>query len=154
MEERIETSPGKGEACQRIVREYLDPGKWMNDISMDLNAEGIQTRNGSSSRWSNGTLSRIFKRPDYLDQITVNGFVTDARGKIIAPRPEREHIVLEAPPLITKNGWDRLQERLHSSNSHGGGKCPIRILKYRLCFNRGDYSSCVPANNVRCSILL
>jgi len=119
-EKRIEIVPEQGEVYSRVIREYLDLGRSLNDISIDLNAEGIQTRNGGSSRWSSGTLSKILKCADYCGEIMVNRFITDAKGKIVSHRPESEHIVFEAPPLITKIRWDRLQERLHGANSRGG----------------------------------
>src|SRR5271157_5135049 len=96
-EKRIEIVPDQGEVYQRIIREYLDLGRSLNDISIELNAEGIPTRNGG--KWSSGTLSKILKCSDYCGEITVNQYLTDAKGKIIGARPESEHIVFEAPPL-------------------------------------------------------
>ncbi|MGC8494614.1 MAG: recombinase family protein [Syntrophobacteraceae bacterium] len=95
-------------------------GRSLNDISIDLNAEGVQTRAGGSSKWSSGTISKILKCADYQGEITVNKYITDVKGKIIGNRPESEHIVFEAPPLITQDRWNRIQERLHSANSRGG----------------------------------
>jgi hypothetical protein len=60
-EKRIEIVPEQSEVYSRMVKEYLDLGRSLNDISIDLNAEGIPTRNGGSSRWSSGTLSKILK---------------------------------------------------------------------------------------------
>jgi uncharacterized protein YdcH (DUF465 family) len=127
--------PDQGEVYSRVVREYLDLGKSLNDISIDLNAEGVPTRNGGSSRWSSGTLSKILKCADYCGEITVNQYLTDAKGKVISHRPESEHIVFEAPPLITKIRWDRLQERLHSTNSRGGrpSNAAQEFLLHDLC---------------------
>ncbi len=134
-EKQIEIVPDQGEVYSRVVREYLDLGKSLNDISIDLNAEGVPTRNGGSSRWSSGTLSKILKCTDYRGEITVNQYLTDAKGKIIAHRPESEHIVFEAPPLITKGRWERLQERLHSVNSRGGrpSNAAQEFLLHDLC---------------------
>jgi site-specific DNA recombinase len=107
----------------------------LNDISIDLNGEGVPTRNNGSSKWSSGTLSKILKSADYLGQITVNRFITDAKGKIIAHRPESEHIVFEAPPLITRARWDRLQQRLDNANSRSGRQSNTaqEFLLHDLC---------------------
>ncbi|MGA2400702.1 MAG: recombinase family protein [Syntrophobacteraceae bacterium] len=130
---RIEIVPDQGETYSRIVKEYLDLEKSLNDISIDLNAEAIPTRN--SGRWSSGTLSRILKCGDYCGEITVNLYLTDATGKVIAHRPKSEHIVFEAPPLISKIRWDRLQERLDSANSRGGrpSNAAQEFLLHDLC---------------------
>jgi DNA invertase Pin-like site-specific DNA recombinase len=135
QEKRIEIVAEQGETYQRIVKEYLDLAKSLNDISLDLNAEGVATRNNGSSRWSSGTLSKILKSADYLGQITVNRFITDVKGRIIGPRPESEHIVFEAPPLITKTRWDRLQQRLDNSNSRSGRQSNTaqEFLLHDLC---------------------
>lgn len=119
-ERRIEIVPDQGEVYSRIVKEYLDLGRSLNDISLDLNSEGVQTRAGGSSKWSSGTISKILKCADYCGEITVNRFITDVKGKIVGHRPESEHIVFEAPPLITQDRWNRIQERLHNANSRGG----------------------------------
>jgi DNA invertase Pin-like site-specific DNA recombinase len=134
-EKRIEIVPDQGEVYSRVVREYLDLGRSLNDISIGLNAEGVPTRNGGSSRWSSGTLSRILKCGDYCGEIVVNKLVLDRDGKVISHRPESEHIVFEAPPLITKIRWDRLQERLHSTNSRGGrpSSAAQEFLLHDLC---------------------
>jgi uncharacterized protein YdcH (DUF465 family) len=118
-----------------MVREHLDLGKSLNDISLDLNAEGVPTRNGGSSRWSSGTLYKILKCADYCGEITVNKYLTDAKGKVIGPRPESEHIVFEAPPPTSKIRWERLQERLHSTNSRGGrpSNAAQEFLLHDLC---------------------
>ena len=120
---------------QRIVREYLDLGKSLNDISMDLNTEGVRTRNGCAIRWSSGTISRILKSADYLGEITVNKFLTDAKGKVVAHRPESEHIIFEAPPLITKDRWEELQRRLENANSRSGrpSRASQEFLLHGLC---------------------
>jgi len=134
-EKLIEIVAEQGEVYQRVVKEYLDLGKSLNDISLDLNAEGVPTRNNGSSRWSSGTLSKILKCADYLGEITVNKYLTDAKGKIIAHRPENEHIVFDAPPLITRARWDRLQERLQSANSRSGRQSNTaqEFLLHNLC---------------------
>jgi site-specific DNA recombinase len=135
QEKRIEIVAEQGEVYQRIVKEYLDLAKSLNDISLDLNAEGIPTRNNGSSRWSSGTLSKILKSADYLGQITVNRFITDVKGRIISARPETEHIIFEAPPLITKARWDRLQQRLDNANSRSGrsSNTAQEFLLHDLC---------------------
>ena len=134
-EKRIEIVAEQGEVYQRIVREYLDMGKSLNDIALALNAEGIQTRNGCAIRWSSGTISRILKCADYCGEITVNQYLTDAKGRVVAHRPESEHIVFEVPPLITKDRWEQLQERLHSANSRGGrpSRASQEFLLHGLC---------------------
>lgn len=134
-EKRIEIVAEQGEVYQRIVREYLDFDKSLNDISIDLNAEGVPTRNNGSSRWSSGTLSKILKCRDYCGEITVNQYLTDATGKIVANRPKNEHIVFEAPPLITKDRWEELQKRLENANSRGGrpSKVSQEFLLHGLC---------------------
>jgi hypothetical protein len=65
----------------------------------------------------------------------VNRFITDVKGRIIGPRPESEHIVFEAPPLITKTRWDRLQQRLDNSNSRSGRQSNTaqEFLLHDLC---------------------
>jgi site-specific DNA recombinase len=135
QEKRIEIVAEQGEVYQRIVKEYLDLGKSLNDIALNLNAEGVPTRNNGSSKWSSGTLSKILKSADYLGQITVNRFITDVKGRIISARPESEHIIFDAPPLITKNRWDRLQQRLDNANSRSGrqSKASQEFLLYELC---------------------
>ncbi|MGA2229235.1 MAG: recombinase family protein [Syntrophobacteraceae bacterium] len=132
-EKRIEIVPDQGEIYSRIVKEYLDLGKSLNDISIDLNAEGTPTRN--SGKWSSGTLSKILKCADYCGEITVNQYLTDVKGRVIGHRPESEHIIFEAPPLTTKAKWDRLQERLQSSNSRSGrpSSAAQEFLLHDLC---------------------
>jgi len=134
-EKRIEIVAEQAEIYSRVVKEYLDLARSLNDISIDLNAEGVPTRNGGSSRWTSGTLSKILKSDDYLGQITVNRFITDVKGKIIGNRPESEHIVFEAPPLIAKLRWDQLQERLESSNARSGrpSNAAQEFLLHDLC---------------------
>jgi DNA invertase Pin-like site-specific DNA recombinase len=134
-EKRIEIMPDQGEIYSRVVREYLDLGRSLNDISIDLNAEGVSTRNGGASRWSSGTLSKILKCADYRGQITVNKYLTDANGRILNHRPESEHIVFEAPPLITQERWKELQSRLDSANSRSGrpSKIEQEFLLHGLC---------------------
>ncbi len=134
-EKRIEIIPEQAEVYSRVIREYLDLGKSLNDISIDLNAEGIPTRNNGSSKWSSGTLSKILKCTDYRGEITVNQYITDAKGKVISHRPASEHIVFEAPPLITQDRWDELQKRLNSANSRSGrqSKASQEFLLHDLC---------------------
>src|SRR5208283_1163569 len=134
-EKRIEIVPDQGEVYSRVVKEYLDLGKSLNDISIDLSAEGVPTRNGGSSRWSSGTLSKILKCTDYRGEITVNKINTDLKGRVIGYRPESEHIVFEAPPLITKIRWDRLQQSLNNANSRGGrpSNAAQEFLLHDLC---------------------
>ncbi len=134
-EKRIEIVPEQGEVYSRIVKEYLDLGKSLNDISIDLNAEGVPTRNNGSSRWPSGTLSKILKCRDYCGEITVNRFITDVKGRVIGTRPASEHIVFEAPPLITQDRWDELQKRLNSANSRSGrqSKASQEFLLHDLC---------------------
>jgi site-specific DNA recombinase len=134
-EKRIEIVPEQGEVYSRVVKEYLDLSRSLNDISLDLNAEGVQTRSNGSSKWSSGTISKILKCTDYLGEITVNRFITDAKGRIIARRSESEHIVFEAPPLITRDRWERLQERLTSANDRSGrlSKASQEFLLHDLC---------------------
>jgi len=119
-EKRIEIVQDQGEVYSRVVKEYLDLGKSLNDISLSLNEEGVPTRNNGSSKWSSGTISKILKGADYCGEITVNKFITDVKGKIIGNRPEAEHIVFEAPPLIMQDRWDELQKRLNSANVRSG----------------------------------
>ncbi|MGA2227788.1 MAG: recombinase family protein [Syntrophobacteraceae bacterium] len=134
-EKQIEIVPDQGEVYSRIVKEYLDLGRSLNDISIDLNAEGAPTRNGGSSRWSSGTLSRILKSADYCGEIVVNKLVSNREGKVIGTRPESEHIVFDAPPLITRTRWDRLQERLESANARSGrpSNAAQEFLLHDLC---------------------
>ncbi len=132
---QIEIVLDQGELYQRIVKEYLDLARSLNDIVLDLNAEGIPTRNGGSSKWSSGTLSKILKCADYQGEITVNRFITDAKGRIFDRRPESEHIVFEAPSLITQDRWKELQSRLDSANSRSGrpSKMEQEFLLHGLC---------------------
>ena len=134
-EKQIEIVPDQGEVYSRIVKEYLDLGKSLNDISLALNGEGIPTRNNGSSKWSSGTISKILKCPDYCGEITVNKYLTDVKGRIIGNRPEAEHIVFEAPPLITQDRWDELQKRLNSANARSGrpSKAAQEFLLHDLC---------------------
>ncbi|MGA2227587.1 MAG: recombinase family protein, partial [Syntrophobacteraceae bacterium] len=134
-EKRIEIVPDQAEVYSRVVREYLDLGRSLNDISLDLNAEGVQTRSNGSSKWSSGTLSKILKCRDYCGEITVNKFKADVKGKIIAHRPESEHIVFEAPPLITQDRWEKLQKRLNSANARSGrpSNAAQEFLLHDLC---------------------
>jgi site-specific DNA recombinase len=134
-EKQIEIVPDQGEVYSRVVREYLDLNRSLNDISIDLNAEGVPTRNNGSSKWSSGTLSKILKCADYLGEITVNKYLTDVKGRIIANRPESEHIVFEAPPLITQDRWEELQKRLNSANVRSGrpSNAAKEFLLHDLC---------------------
>jgi len=134
-EKRIEIVPDQGEVYSRVVKEYLDLGRSLNDISLDLNAEGVPTRNNGSSKWSSGTLSKILKCCGYCGEITVNLYLTDAKGKVIGHRPESEHIVFEAPPLITQGRWEELQKRITSANSRSGrlSKMEQEFLLHDLC---------------------
>ena len=134
-EKQIEIVAEQAEIYSRVVKEYLDLGKSLNDIALDLNAEGIPTRNGASSRWSSGTLSKILKSSDYCGKITVNKSITDAKGKVLGSRPESEHIVFEVPPLIAKDRWNELQKRLNNANSRSGrpSKIEQEFLLHGLC---------------------
>jgi site-specific DNA recombinase len=134
-EKQIEIVPEQDEVYSRIVGEYLDLGKSLNDISLDLNAEGVPTRSNGSSKWSSGTLSKILKCTDYLGEITVNKFRTDVKGKVIGNRPESEHIIFEAPPLITRDRWGELQKRLESANARSGRQSKVAqdFLLHDLC---------------------
>jgi site-specific DNA recombinase len=134
-DKRIEIVVEQAEIYSRVVKEYLDLAKSLNDISIDLNAEGVPTRNGGSSKWSSGTLSKILKCTDYCGEITVNRFITDAKGNVLSHRPENEHIIFEAPPLITKDRWDELQKRLEDANSRSGrpSKMEQEFLLHDLC---------------------
>jgi len=134
-EKRIEIVPDQGEVYSRIIREYLDLGRSLNDISIDLNAEGVPTRTNGSSRWSSGTLSKILKCTDYCGEIIVNKLVSNREGKVVGTRPESEHIVFEAPPLISQIRWEQLQERLHNTNSRGGrpSNAAQEFLLHDLC---------------------
>lgn len=71
-EKWIEIVAGQAEVYSRIVREYPDLGKSLNDISLELNQEGVPTRNGG--RWSSGTLSKVLKCTGYCGEITANKF--------------------------------------------------------------------------------
>jgi hypothetical protein len=59
------------------------------------------TRMLSCSKYTN--LSKILKCTDYCGEITVNRSITDVKGRVLGTRPESEHIVFDAPPLITQD---------------------------------------------------
>ena len=75
------------------------------------------------------------KCADYCGEITVNLYLTDAKGKVIGHRPENEHIIYEAPPLITPDRWDGLQKRLNNANVRSGrqSKMGQEFLLHDLC---------------------
>jgi hypothetical protein len=65
----------------------------------------------------------------------VNKLISNREGKVIGVRPESEHIVFEAPPLITQDRWEQLQKRLNSANSRGGrpSNAAQEFLLHDLC---------------------
>lgn len=125
-EKRIEivVEVDQGEVYSGIVKEYLDLGRSLNDISIDLNAEGVQTRNDGLSRWSSGTLSKILKCADYCGEITVNRFVTDVKGRIVAHR-----IVLKnLDSLLEHEDFDRTEY----SQKRNGNLAEIHALHRKM----------------------
>jgi hypothetical protein len=75
------------------------------------------------------------KCADYCGEITVNKYISDAKGRIIGNRPESEHIVFEAPPLITQDRWEELQKRITSANARSGRQSKVaqEFLLHDLC---------------------
>ena len=86
-EKRIEIVPDQGEIYSRVVREYLDLGRSLNDISIDLNAEGVS----DPQRWFLPMVQwhtlQNFEVRDYCGEITVNKLYHRRERQSYRPSP-------------------------------------------------------------------
>lgn len=96
--------PEEIQIYKRIVDLYLDCGLSFLDIANKFNAEKIPCKSG---HWSSATLSYIIKNTAYYGYYVVN---THSRkdGK---PKPIEDHINYPCVAVISKERWERLQEK-------------------------------------------
>ncbi len=107
-----------------MLSDYLDRDLTLRQIAIDLNSEHIPTSKGK--KWSASGISVLFGYTIYYGYLVTNTKEFDTNGNIIGDKPEEEHIIWEAPELISKHDWDRLQEKLSSNSTRSGRPSPYK----------------------------
>lgn len=120
---RLEIVPDEAEIYRRIVGEYLDMGKSLRDIGVELEREGLRVRHGN---FSESVLSYILRNPVYAGDYTVNrhSYVDGKRSKKL--KAASEHIRFEVEPLVSRQTWERIQARLERNKSASRNAGPLR----------------------------
>lgn len=107
---RLEVDAAEAEVFKRIVSDYVDLGKPLKTIAVELQQAGIKNRR---VEFSVQVLSYILKNSVYHGDYTVNKFARKD-GRKIKTKAASEHIRFEVEPLITRQRWDAIQHRLDS----------------------------------------
>ena len=120
----------EAEVVKRIFRLYVD-GWSMYRISKQLNEEGIPSKTGR--RWSGGTIRDILANTSYIgiDYFGKTKEVVGSDGKkkrVAAPREEWVEITGYTEPLVSKELWQKAQERLAAAQERYGGRNKRRHL--------------------------
>lgn len=113
---KLEIHQAEAEIYHRIVKWYVEQGLACRDITNRLRKDGIRSSHG---KWfSNATIGYIFKNPAYYGHYVTNtrqykDHPEKGAGKLRSKelKPASEHIEFPIPALITKQEWDRIQER-------------------------------------------
>lgn len=93
------------------IYDLLNKGKSANEVSEMLNNEGILTKRGRE--WTSVTVRRIAKSELYVGNLYLNKtkiqYENGSRKKIKIPSDE--WIIINVDPIISKELFDRVQER-------------------------------------------
>jgi site-specific DNA recombinase len=117
----LEIVPEEKEIYLKMVDLYLNHGKSMKDIALILNKEGVKGKRGRGL--SSVTISDILKNTIYYGERTQNLYeyeydvATGKHRRTKKEKPASEHIILEAPAIIDKLTWNRIQKRIEMQKS-------------------------------------
>lgn len=103
---------------QRIVSEYLDLGKSLMDIALQLNKERVPTKRGG--KWDAASVSKLFHYTIYKGEIVCNTKFMNAKGKRLGDKPQEDWVYYDAPEAITPSKWNALHARLSSGSTRSG----------------------------------
>jgi hypothetical protein len=107
---------------EKIISLYLDQNYSMRDIAIKMKTEGIPSP-GNSLTWYNTTINDILRNSAYTGEIYYNRFVYEAKqsksGKQYFTPSKKEKkrdewILVNYPPLISKDTYDRIQSLIES----------------------------------------
>lgn len=107
---RLEVDAAEAEVYKRIVSDYVDLGKPLKTIAVELQQAGVKNRR---VEFSVQVLSYILKNPVYHGDYVVNKFARKD-GRKVKTKAASEHIRFEVEALITRQRWDAIQQRLDS----------------------------------------
>jgi len=119
----------EAELYRRIVTMYVDQGLSYNDITVQLNREGLfckssrTKKDGTLSKpvpWSPSAVKAILKNTAYYGHYVVNQYQYESyydkagnkRWRRGALKPTEEHITVNVTPLISKTRWDQIQDSI------------------------------------------
>lgn len=117
---KMEKHPDEAPIFERIVRDYLDLGKSLKQVCIDLNNDAVKTR--IKGKWISATVSTMLRSTAYCGTMTVNKHILDEEGNIKGDKPPEEHITFEFPEFMSRSRWDALQARLDSGRVERSGR--------------------------------
>ena len=112
----IEIDNNEAETYKRIVSMYVDRGMTFRDIVIKLRGEGIKCKR---SWFSNSTISYMLKNPAYYGHYYLNQYVYDGSRRTGTKKPDDEIIPFKIQPLISKNEWDKIQQKTEFNKVKG-----------------------------------
>ncbi len=110
---------GEAKYYTRMVDQYVMNYN-MDDIVISFQKDHILSRSGGT--WFASNISDILKNPIYTGYAVYNQYKKDKNGKILGKKPESEHVVVTAPPLITKALWDEIQVKIQKNKENKVGR--------------------------------
>lgn len=111
----LEINEEESSTVRFIYKLFLNGCVVIQEICRKLAEEGIKTRSGSL-KWAPTTVRGILKDPAYFGDFHYGKTKTVGAGsrKREIPRPIEEQLIVEIPPIIKKDDFDRVQEIIKS----------------------------------------
>ena len=100
-----------------MVDKFLIDGWSMSKICRYLDRQGIVGKHGRP--WGHSTLSGIFHSTRYYGELYGNRHIFKGKNRG-GERPRDEWVKFEVPPMIEKERWLLIQDRLHELNVSPG----------------------------------
>ena len=118
--QKIEIEEKEKDIYLRLVREYLDLEKSLDDVALTMRKEGIPTRFGH--HWTSGAIRNTFINSIHkgFTTIKLTEEVSDENGN--KTRKVVEEVPFTCEPIISPDRWDELQARLKRGRRERGGR--------------------------------
>ena len=100
-----------------MIDKFLIDGWSMSKICRYLDQQGIVGKHGRP--WAHSTLSGIFRSTRYYGELYANRHKFKGKNRV-GERPRNEWIKFEVPPMIEKERWLLIQDRLRELNVSPG----------------------------------
>jgi DNA invertase Pin-like site-specific DNA recombinase len=135
---------GEAAIFLRIVKMYVDLNKSLQDIAIAFNKEAIPSREGR--KWHSGTLKNFFAQDKTIycgsTKIKIREEIEGEDGK--KTREIVEEVEFECEPLLTRDQWQKIQDRMASGRVDRSGRPMVgadrfilrNLIKCGVCGNR------------------